>query len=192
MKDINNLSSKNTTSLESFVNKFSTTKKIPPVEQWEPDFCGDMDMVIKRDGSWIYMGTPILRKELVQLFATVLRKDEDGKTYLVTPVEKIGITVEDAPFLAVEMENQGTGKDQVLTFRTNTNDVITASNQNPLRFEIDPENQGLKPYLLVRGRLEALLTRAITYELLELGTFIARNDRNYFTIYSSCTCWEVV
>ncbi len=123
-----------------------------PVERWNPDFCGDLDMEIKADGTWFYMGTPIGRKQLVRLFSTVLRKDEDGRTYLVTPVEKVGIRVEDAPFIAVEMEVSGEGEAQVLTFRTNVGDVVEAGAQHSLRFAVEPASGGLKPYILVRGR----------------------------------------
>ncbi len=142
---------------------------LPPVERWNPDFCGDIDMEIRSDGTWFYMGTPIGRQALVRLFSTVLRKDEDGKTYLVTPVEKLGITVEDAPFVAVEMTRTEEGGEPSITFRTNLGDVVTASADNPLRFVVTAEHQQLKPYVLVRGRLEALLSRAVTYELLEYG-----------------------
>lgn len=158
---------------------------IPPVERWNPDFCGDLDMEIKADGTWFYMGTPIGRKQLVRLFSTVLRKDEDGKTYLVTPVEKVGIRVEDAPFIAVEMEVSGEGEAQVLTFRTNVGDVVTADAQHPLRFVIEPVGGGLKPYALVRGRLEALITRAVMYDLVALGEEIAIGGVPTFAVRSS-------
>src|SRR5690606_36370722 len=121
-------------------------------------FCGDLDMEIRSDGSWFYMGTPIGRAPLVRLFSTVLRKDEDGKTYLVTPVEKVGIRVQDAPFLAVEMNVSEREGQQLLTFRTNVGDVVEAGPAHPLRFEIVGDNAELKPYLLVRGRLEALVS----------------------------------
>ncbi|HEY6630892.1 MAG TPA: DUF1285 domain-containing protein, partial [Rhizobiaceae bacterium] len=101
-------------------------KGLPPVEKWNPDFCGDLDMEIRPDGTWFYLGTPIGRMPLVQLFSTVLRKDADGKTYLVTPVEKVGIRVADAPFVAVEMDVSGEGDGQVITFRTNVGDVVEA------------------------------------------------------------------
>ncbi|MEE9396592.1 MAG: DUF1285 domain-containing protein [Methylococcales bacterium] len=179
--------------LQSFITGAAQIKKgLPPVEKWEPDFCGDIDMLIKRDGSWFYMGTPIVRKELVRLFSTILRKDKDGKTYLVTPGEKVGITVEDAPFLAVEMSCQGTGKEQILTFRSNVNDVIIAGHENSLRFEIDNENEGLKPYILVRGRLEALLTRAITLDLIALGQEVVLNGKSYFVIYSQGVLFPIM
>nr|WP_244314056.1 DUF1285 domain-containing protein [Roseibium denhamense] len=142
--------------------------KLPPVETWNPPFCGDLDIRIAGDGSWFYLGSPIGRKPLVKLFASVLRKDADGKHYLVTPVEKIGITVDDAPFLAVEMVREGTGEDAVLTLRTNLGEVVCIGPNHPLRFEAEQEHDGFKPYVLVRGRLEALFTRALMYDLAEI------------------------
>lgn len=141
----------------------------PPVEKWNPDYCGDLDIRIARDGSWHYLGTPIGRQRLVRLFASVLRKDGDGRTYLVTPVEKIGIAVDDAPFLAVEMAVEGEARGRSVSFRTNVDDVVTAGPDHPLRFEEDAETGGVKPYVLVRGRLEALVTRALLYDLVELA-----------------------
>lgn len=140
-----------------------------PVERWEPDFCGDLDMEIKADGTWFYMGTPIGREALVRLFSTVLRFDADGNYYLVTPVEKIGIRVEDVPFLGVELFTEGEGRDQRITVRTNVGDIVVADGDHPLRFDIDAANDGVRPYILVRGRLEARLARSLLYELAELG-----------------------
>ena len=114
--------------------KSGKKRGLPPVEKWNPPFCGDIDMEIRADGTWFYMGTPIGRQPLVQLFSTVLRKDEDGKTYLVTPVEKVGIRVVDAPFVAVEMNASEKDGQKVLTFRTNVGDVIEAGKDHPLRF----------------------------------------------------------
>lgn len=142
---------------------------IPPVEKWNPAFCGDLDLRVARDGTWYYLGSPIGRKPLVKLFSSVLRKDDDGKTYLVTPVEKIGITVEDAPFLAVEMAVEGEGKDRRIGFRTNVDDFIEVDTNHPLRFEPEEGSGGLKPYVLVRGRLDALVVRSVFYDLVELG-----------------------
>lgn len=142
---------------------------LPPVEKWNPPFCGDIDMEIRADGTWFYMGTPIGRAPLVRLFSTVLRKDEDGKTYLVTPVEKVGIRIVDAPFLAVEMNASVRDGQAVLTFRTNVGDVIEAGKAHPIRFVIHGDNNELKPYLHVRGRLDALVSRAVMYQLVELG-----------------------
>lgn len=140
-----------------------------PVDKWHPPYCGDIGMKIRADGVWIYGGSPIGRLPLVKLFAGVLRKDADGKHYLVTPVEKVDVGVEDAPFLAVEMEVQGSGREQRLVFRTNVDDIVTAGTEHPLRFSVDAAGGGLKPYLLVRGRLEALVTRALYYDLVELA-----------------------
>ncbi len=165
---------------------------LPPVERWNPPFCGDIDMEIRADGTWFYMGTPIGRAPLVRLFSTVLRKDEDGRTYLVTPVEKVGIRVVDAPFLAVEMQvTQREGR-QVLTFRTNVGDVVEAGPQSPLRFEISGENRELKPYLLVRGRLEALVSRAVMYDLVELGEAIVIDGVSMFSVRSGTEVFPVM
>ncbi len=146
----------------------STGRAPPPVEKWDPPFCGDLDMRIASDGSWHYLGSPIGRAPLVRLFGSILRKDEDGRYYLVTPVEKVGITVEDAPFLAVELHAQGKRDTQLITFRTNVGDVVVADADHPFRFATDPDNAGLKPYVLVRGRLEALLARPLLYQLADL------------------------
>lgn len=142
-------------------------RPLPPVDRWNPPYCGDLDIRIARDGGWSYMGSPIGRPALVRLFASVLRKDADGRHYLVTPVEKIGITVEDAPLLAVEMAVEGAGADQVVTVRTNLGDVVAIGPEHPLRFDEEPDSGGLKPYVRVRGRLEALFTRALMYQLAE-------------------------
>jgi uncharacterized protein len=167
-------------------------KGLPPVDKWNPPDCGDIDMEIRADGTWFYMGTPIGRAPLVRLFSTVLRKDEDGKTYLVTPVEKIGIRVEDAPFLAVEMHVGKPGPDQILTFRTNVGDVVEAGPDHPLRFEIERESGGLKPYLHVRGRLEALVSRALMYDLVELGETVRVDGKDVFAIRSGGRVFSVM
>ena len=165
---------------------------LPPVERWDPPFCGDLDMEIRADGTWFYMGTPIGRAALVRLFSTVLRKDADGGTYLVTPVEKVGIRIADAPFIAVEMDAAGEGEAQVLTFRTNVGDVVTAGADHPLRFAIAGDNAELKPYLLVRGRLEALVSRAVMYELAALGETIEVDGVAMFSVRSSGAVFPVM
>ena len=165
---------------------------LPPVERWNPPFCGDIDMEIRADGTWFYMGTPIGRAPLVRLFSTVLRKDEDGRTYLVTPVERVGIRVVDAPFLAVEMNASGEGAAQTLTFRTNVGDVIEAGPEHSLRFIIAGENNELKPYLLVRGRLEALVSRAVMYDLVELGETIEIDGTNMCAVRSGGVVFPVM
>lgn len=167
-------------------------KGLPPVEKWNPPDCGAIDMVIRADGTWFYLGTPIGRAPLVRLFSTVLRKDDDGKTYLVTPVEKIEITVEDAPFVAVEMHVDNRGPDQVLTFRTNVGDVVEAGPEHPLRFELEEDSDGLKPYLHVRGRLEALVSRAVMYDLAELGETVEADGQEVFAIRSGGAVFAVM
>ena len=165
---------------------------LPPVDKWHPEFCGDLDIQIKRDGTWFYMGTPIGRAPLVRLFSTVLRKDEDGKTYLITPVEKVGITVEDAPFVAVEMNASGKENDQVLTFRTNVGDLVECGPENPLHFEIIGETDQLKPYVLVRGRLEALVARPVMYELISHGEEIDVDGQIMFALRSKGAVFPVM
>lgn len=167
-------------------------RAIPPVERWNPEFCGALDIEIKADGTWFYMGTPIGRKQLVRLFSTVLRKDEDGKTYLVTPVEKIEISVEDAHFIAVEMQASGEGDDRKLTFRTNVGDVVEVDAQHPLRFVVEDESGGLKPYINVRGRLEALVARSVMYDLVALGEEIEVNGVMMFAIRSGGTVFPIM
>lgn len=159
-------------------------KKAPPVHLWNPPYCGEIGLQIASDGTWSYLESPIGRASLVKLFASVLRKDEDGRHYLVTPVEKIGIEVEDSPFLAVEMVVRGRGKRQSLVLRTNADDVVTAGPEHPLRFVRDMQTGGLKPYLLVRGRLEARLTRALYYDLVELGQVEAVDGDESFGVWS--------
>ena len=142
----------------------------PPVDLWNPPFCGDIDMRIAQDGTWFYMNSPIGRKPLMQLFASVLRHDADGKYYLVTPVEKVGIRVDDAPFTAVRMTVAGEGEEQVIRFETNADDAVTVDFAHPLRFATEEGTGGLKPYVLVRAGLEALVSRALFYDLAAAGT----------------------
>jgi uncharacterized protein len=139
----------------------------PPVERWNPPFCGDIDMRIAADGTWFYNGSPIGRPALVRLFASILRRDRD-RFVLVTPVERVGIAVDDAPFVAVEMAVEGHGPGRQIAFRTNVDDLVRVDAARPLRFERD-ETGGVKPYVRVRGDLWARVTRALTYDLVELG-----------------------
>lgn len=141
---------------------------LPPVERWNPPFCGDIDMRISADGTWFYQKTPIGRLALVKLFASVLKREGD-KYFLVTPVEKVGITVDDAPFLAVELKVEQKPRGQVLKFRTNVDDWVAAGPGHALRFEQQADHFGLKPYLHVRRELWAKVTRALFYDLVELG-----------------------
>jgi len=135
-----------------------------------PDLsCGDFDMRIARDGTWYHEGTPIGRLPLVKLFSTVLHKDENGDFWLITPVEKGRIAVDDAPFTAVELTVEGGGPTQMLSFRTNIDDIVTAGPDHPIRVAEDPATGEPSPYLLVRDRLEALILRPVFYQLVELG-----------------------
>lgn len=156
-----------------------------PVERWNPPFCGDIDMRIAFDGTWHYCGSPIGREAMVRLFSSVLRRDDDGRTYLVTPVEKCGITVEDVPFVAVAMSAEGRGRHQTIGFRTNVGDAVVVDGDHPLRFDHDGVNGGLKPYVLVRGRLEARLARPVLYDLVELGEAAEVDGRSWFGVWSS-------
>src|SRR5690349_24290517 len=143
-------------------------RRLPPVEHWNPPFCGDLDMRIAGDGTWYYLKTPIGRPALVKLFASVLKREGD-KYFLVTPVEKCGITVDDAPFLAVELKAEETAGGRVLNFRTNVDDWVACGPEHPLRFEPEAGTGGLKPYLHVRRDLWAKVTRALFFDLVELG-----------------------
>jgi hypothetical protein len=143
-------------------------KGTPPVHLWNPPYCGEIDMRIATDGTWFYQKTPIGRMPLVKLFASVLKREGD-RHFLVTPVEKCGITVDDAPFLAVEMQAAQDPAGQTLKFRTNVDDWVTCGPDNALRFEPEAGTGGLKPYLHVRRDLWAKLTRALFYDLVALG-----------------------
>jgi hypothetical protein len=140
---------------------------LPPVHLWNPDYCGEIDMRIAADGTWFYGGTPIGRPALVRLFSTILRKDPE-RYVLVTPVERVGIAVEDAPFLAVEMKVLEEAAGRTLEFRTNVDDVTAAGPDHPMRFETEPKG-GLRPYVHVRGDLWARVTRAVFHDLVALG-----------------------
>jgi hypothetical protein len=146
----------------------ATKKGPPPVHLWNPPYCGEIDMRIAADGTWFYQKTPIGRIALVKLFASVLKREGD-QHFLVTPVEKCGITVDDAPFMAVEMQVSVAQGVQALQFRTNVDDTIDCGPENPLRFDIEAGTGGLKPYVHVRRGLWAKLTRALFYDLVELG-----------------------
>tara|TARA_R110002033_G_scaffold62946_5_gene113672 strand:+ start:6115 stop:6690 length:576 start_codon:yes stop_codon:yes gene_type:complete len=159
--------------------KAAKTRGLPPVDKWDPAFCGDLDMQIKRDGTWFYQGTPIGRPGLVKLFASILKREGDDY-FLVTPVEKVGITVEDAPFLAIDFEAEGEGTDQVLTFVTKTDDVTVAGPDAPIRVERDPETGEPSPYVLVRRNLEALIDRKSFYRLVDIGT----HHEGWFGVWS--------
>ena len=142
-------------------------KKLPPVDKWNPERCGHSDMRVARDGTWYHAGSPIGRPAMVRLFSTILRREPDGRFVLVTPVEKLDIEVEDAPFVAVELKSEGEGRERSLAFRLNTGDLVVAGPDHPLRFEAGED--GPHPYLGVRGGLNALVARPVYYELAELA-----------------------
>lgn len=163
----------------------------PPVHLWNPPFCGDLDMVIKRDGTWFYQGTPIGRPALVRLFASILRKD--GEAYfLVTPVEKVGITVEDAPFVAVDAEVVGQGAEQQLTFFTNVEDQVTAGPDHPIRVERDPDTGEPAPYVHIRRGLEALIDRKTFYRLVDIGQHAEHGDESWFGLWSGGQFFPII
>lgn len=166
-------------------------KGLPPVHLWDPPFCGDLDMRIARDGTWFYDGTPIGRPALVRLFSTIL-KYENGRYYLVTPVEKVGIKVDDAPFVAVDFTAEGAGEAQRLTFVTNVGDEVVASAETPLRVVRDPETGEPAPYVMIRAGLEALIDRKSFYRLIELGTTARHDGENWFGLWSAGVFFPVI
>jgi hypothetical protein len=161
----------------------SAGKGLPPVHLWNPPFCGDLDMRIAGDGTWFYMGTPIGRPALVRLFSTILKR-EDGKHFLVTPVEKVGIRVDDAPFLAVEMLKETDARGRLLRFRTNVDDWVDCDAGHRMRFEAAADG-GLTPYLHVRADLWAKVTRAVYYDLVDMGEERVVDGRAMFGVASA-------
>ena len=142
-------------------------KRLPPVEEWNPDHCGDSEMRIARDGSWFHQGSPIGRETMIRLFSSILRREKDGSHVLVTPVEKLSIEVEDAPFVAVELKSEGEGRSRVLAFRLNSGDLVTAGPDHPVH--IREKADGPHPYVHVRGGMEALVARSVYYEMMNLA-----------------------
>ena len=182
-----------TPSAESLAQAATAASKrgLPPVHLWNPEFCGDLDMRIARDGTWFYLGTPIGRKPLVKLFSSILRKDGDDY-FLVTPVEKVGIAVEDAPFVAIDFEPEGSGEDQKLTFLTQVDDVAVAGPDNPIRVVRDPETGEPSPYVLIRTNLEALIDRKSFYRLIDLGVHRQVNGTDWFGVWSGGEFFPII
>ncbi|MCA0044503.1 DUF1285 domain-containing protein [Celeribacter litoreus] len=168
--------------------KAAKGRGLPPVDKWNPPFCGDLDMRIARDGTWFYLGTPIGRAPLVRLFSTVLKREGD-KYFLVTPVEKVGITVDDAPFLAVDFEVEDDGADQKLTFFTSVGDQVTADSDHPIR--VTEQNGEPAPYVEVRAGLEALIDRKSFFRLVDLGVTEKIDGEDQFGVWSSGTFFEI-
>jgi hypothetical protein len=149
------------------IARLAAEQRLPPVESWDPQHCGHSGMRIARDGTWFHEGSPIGRFAMVRLFSTILRREPDGRFVLVTPVEKLDIEVDDAPFVAVELKSDGQGDTRSLGFRLNTGDLVLAGPDNPLRFtQVGDEPH---PYLQVRKGLDALIARSVFYELVELA-----------------------
>lgn len=151
----------------------------------EPAMCGEIDMRIERDGTWLYKGSPIGRKEMVCLFASVLRRLEDGSYWLITPAEMAKIAVEDAPFLAVELFSCGSGRDRTISFRTNVDELVTIDGAHPLRMAPDPKTGEQVPYVTVRDGLDAKLSRPVYYELVSLAHEETTAEGTRFGIWSS-------
>lgn len=164
--------------------------KLPPVHLWDPPFCGDLDMEIRRDGTWFYEGTPIGRAPLVRLFSTILKREGDAY-FLVTPVEKVGIRVVDAPFVAVDFEAAGAGAAQVITFETNVGDTVVAGPDNPIRVVRDASGEP-SPYVLVRDGLEALIDRKSFYRLVDLGEGHCHAGTDWFGVWAGGQFFPII
>ena len=164
------------------IGKDRAKRGLPPVERWNPEHCGAIDIRIAADGTWFHNGSAIRRPKLVTLFASILRKEPDGSTVLVTPAEKVRIQVDDAPFTAVEMAVEGEGEARRLAFRTNVDDLVPADAEHPLRFEDGAD--GLKPYLHVRRDLWARVSRPLTYDLVEMGEERTIDGQRWFGLWA--------
>jgi len=161
------------------IAELAEAQKLPPVEQWDPKESGDSEMRIAADGTWYHQGSPIKRPAMVRAFSTLLRREEKGDYCLVTPYQKLRIEIEDAPFVVVEMENEGNGESRKMAFRLNTDHLVIADAEHKLRFPKSATSP--QPYLHVRGRLEAVVARTVYYELAE---FALADDANPFGLWS--------
>ncbi len=171
--------------------KAAGRKGPPPVHLWNPPFCGDIDMEIRRDGTWFYQGTPIGRQGLVRLFSSIIRREGDAY-FLVTPAEKVGIRVADAPFVAVDFSVGGTGAAQVLTFTTHVDDAVPAGADHPIRVTRDPVTGEPAPYILVRGNLEALIDRKTFYRMVDLCVNAPHEGALWFGLWSGGVFFPVI
>lgn len=174
-------------SLASSARAASKGRGLPPVEKWDPPFCGDLDMRIARDGTWFYLGTPIGRKELVRLFSTIIKREGDDY-FLVTPVEKVGITVDDAPFVAVDFDREGDG----LRFVTNVGDEVVAGPEHPIRVERDAQTGEPSPYVHIRRNLEALIDRKSFYRLVDIGEVASHEGKEWFGVTSGGQFFPII
>ncbi len=169
----------------------ATKKGAPPVHLWNPPFCGDIDMRIRRDGVWFHEGTPIGRPGLVKLFSGILKR-EGEKYFLVTPVEKVGIVVDDAPMVVVDFAAEGAGEAQVLTFHTLTEDVAVAGAAHPIRVARDAQTGEPSPYVLIRANLEALIDRKSFYRLIDLGVHAVHEGQRWFGLWSGGQFFPII
>ena len=176
--------------LAAAVKVASNERGLPPVHLWNPPFCGNIDIRIARDGTWFYLGTPIGRAPLVKLFSSILKREGDDY-FLVTPVEKVGITVDDAPLLAVDFEAEGQGRDQILHFVTKTEDRAIAGPDHPLRVERDESGEP-SPYILIRSNLWALIDRKSFYRLVDLGCHDRHEGQSWFGLWSGGVFFPVI
>ena len=175
------------------IYEFSKKEKnsLPPVDKWNPDFCGDIDMRIMRNGKWFYMGSEIKRPAMIKLFSRILRLDEDNHYYLVTPVEKVRIQVEDAPFVATSIQQETKNGIKYLYFTTNLNEKILLSNQNPIDIKIDINTEEPSPYILVRKNLKALISRSVFYELIDLAKKQTIDSAEYLILESNNEIFKI-
>ena len=171
---------------------FSKRKKkgIPPVEKWNPPFCGDIDMHILRNGKWTYMGSEIKRPAMIKLFSNIIRLDDDGHYYLVTPVEKVRIKVDDVPFVAVSMNKTEDEGINCLSFTTNVQDEVTLSKENPIEIIIN-DNDEPSPYITVRKNLKALISRSVYYDLINMAEEEMIDDKKFLVIKSNNTSFKL-
>ena len=171
---------------------FSKRKKkgIPPVEKWNPPFCGDIDMHILRNGKWTYMGSEIKRPAMIKLFSNIIRLDDDGHYYLVTPVEKVRIKVDDVPFVAVSMNKTEDEGINCLSFTTNVQDEVTLSKENPIEIIIN-DNDEPSPYITVRKNLKALISRSVYYDLINMAEEEMIDDKKFLVIKSNNTLFKL-
>lgn len=171
--------------------KAASKKGPPPVHLWNPPFCGDLDMRIARDGTWWYLGTPIGREALVRLFSSILKREGD-KYFLVTPVEKVGIRVDDAPFVAVDFTTQSAGADRTITFTTHVGDTATAGAEHPIKVRRDPATGEPSPYVLIRADLWALIDRKSFYRLIDIGEHATHEGASWFGLHSGGIFFPVI
>ena len=171
---------------------FSKRKKkgIPPVEKWNPPFCGDIDMHILRNGKWTYMGSEIKRPAMIKLFSNIIRLDDDGHYYLVTPVEKVRIKVDDVPFVAVSMNKIKDEGVNCLSFMTNVQDEVTLSKENPIEIVIS-DNDEPSPYITIRNNLKALISRSVYYDLINMAEEEIIDDKKFLVIKSNNTLFKL-